>query len=529
MLTMTDTAPSPDSSYFRIRAFVLFAIVFLAQWLLLFSAHVPEWDGAYYYAMARSLAFDQDLHLENDLTAAYPYVNDQYRASHLDRLDERRTVTGRIDVPFAVGVSILWSGVLVVMRPLLPLFIETTGPVTGYEWPFIVTVATFSALCGAAAFWLGYVLSRKVVEEKWALAAAITLMFTTPLLFYQYRNPFYSHTTSALTVGLVVYAWWHIRQRPLTWKAGVLLGGLIGISTLVRWQHWLYLALPALSALWDWYVLPRTERSNAFKRLLGYGTALGITALLIFFVQMVVWKLFYGSWIEVPQGSSFMVWVPLFLRPILFSPYRGILFWMPVAIFSFIGLLHLARQSPRSYVPLIVALLLEVYINSSTPDWFGGGGFGPRRFTSDLILLVLGYAGFLSFSSHQLSRLKLPQGITNLLVLLPGIVLTWQHWILLRYGLPEKIGGRNLSMQPDFRWQESTWGEFGRQIMAHGGDLWSRPRDFLVFSHSPLALWQETGEFPWQLVGVMVMIMLVAAAVWGVLFLIRKQRLRPTL
>jgi hypothetical protein len=516
---MTDPI-SRTSRFPHIRAFALILFVFLSQWLVLFSAQVPEWDGAYYYAIARSVAFDQDLHLENDLMAAYPYVNPPYRASHLDRLEEHRTITGRISAPFAIGISLLWVGWLVVLEPLTSMLLTLNGPVTGYEWPFIITVATFSALCGLMAFWLGYRLARKVVEEKWAIAAAITLMFTTPMLYYQFRDAFYSHTAGALTMGLVVYAWWHIRQRPLTWRAGVLMGGLIGLATLVRWQHLLYLTLPAISALWDWVLLPGPERGPAFKRLLGYGVAMGAAAFLVFFVQMVVWRLFYGSWVEVPQGDFYMVWVPLFWRSTLFSPYRGLFLWMPVALFSLIGLVDLSRQSPRTYIPILLMLVLEIYINSSTRDWFGGGGFGPRRFTSELVVLVLGYAGFLQLLGQQLSRWQVIHRLSGWLAAGLGMVLAWQQWILLRYGLVEKMGGRNLSMQPDYRWEETTLGEFARQIMNHVGDLWSRPQDFLIFAHSPVAIWQQAGQFPWHYLWVLIGVGVVMVAAARVIHLI---------
>lgn len=508
---MTQTEPTVFRRFFR-QAPLWLVLVFLGQWLVLFAAEVPEWDGAYYYAFARSIAFDQDLHLDNDLMAAYPYVNPAYRASQLDRLDEHRTVTGRINTPFAVGTSLMWVGMLTGLRFLLA---AANGPLTGYEWPFIVTVATFSALCGTVAFWLGYRLARKVVEEKWAIAAAITLMLTTPLLYYQFRNTFYSHTAGALMMGLVVYAWWHIRQRPLTGRAGAGLGVLIGIAALVRWQHWLYILLPVVSALWDWFLLPGTERRPAFKRLIVYGVAMGAAAFLIFFVQMAVWQLFYNSWIEVPQGDSFMVWIPIFWRPTLFSTYKGLFSWMPVAFPSLIGLIDLSRRAPRTYLPLLMVLLLEVYINSSTLDWFGGGGFGPRRFISELVIFVLGYAAFLQLVGNVLARWQITRRLNGWLVAGWGFVLAWQQWILLRYGLVEKMGGHNLSMQPDFRWEEGTPGEFGRQLWVHVGELWSRPQEFLIFPHSPLAIWQQTGQFPWHYLWVLMgMVGILLAAAW---------------
>ncbi len=496
------------------NAFWGLALVFFLQWLLLFSAHVPQWDAAYYYAYARSLAFDQDLYLENDLLAAYPYVGSQYQASRLDRLEQQRTVTGRVDAPFAVGSGLLWTGLLVVLRPLAPLLIASAEPITGYEWPFVLAVATFATLCGFVAFWLGYRLARQMVGEKLAFAAAITLMFTTPLLYYQFRDPIYSHTASALTTGLVVYAWWSVRHTLPSWRWGILLGLLVGFATLVRWQHLMYLALPVVSAIWAWWVLPADQRGKRLKTLMVYGLALGAAALLVFALQMNVWRLFYGSWIAIPQGENFMAWSAPFWRPTLFSPYRGLFLWMPVAFFAFIGLIHLSRRKAQTYLPLLFVLGLEIYINSSTRDWFGGGGFGPRRFTSELVIFLIGYAGFLHLGASLLSRVWSNRGARVLLAGGLGLLLAWHQWILLRYGLSERIGGRNLSMQPDFRWQESTIPEFARLIGGHIGDLFSRPGDFLVLPSSPWFVWQQTGNFPWWSLLFLLGLGLVAAAIW---------------
>ena len=503
--------------YIHMATFVLVALIFLAQWLVLFSPHVPEWDAAYYYAFARSFVFDQDLNLENDLMTAYPYVGPHFQASRLDRMEQQRTITGRVDAPFAIGSSLLWAGWLAGVRFLMPWLLDPATAITGYEGPFIVTIAIVSTVYGWLAFWLGYRLAQPVVGRTLAAAAAITLMFTTPLLFYQFRDPIYSHTASALTTGLVVYVWWHWRERPYTWSRGALLGALVGLATLVRWQHLMYLALPTIAAAWHWLTLLPEQRRQTVKPLLLYGVAMGAAALIVFTPQMYVWRLFYGSWVAIPQGNDFVVWTAPFWWPTLFSTYRGLFLWMPVALFSFIGLVELTRQKPRTFGPLLLVLLLEFYVNSSTRDWFGGGGFGPRRFTSELVILLLGYAGFLHLISRGLGRWRYSQWGTALTTLGLGLILAVQEWILLRYGLAEKIGGTNLSMQPDFRWQETSFTTFVHQISQHLGDIRQHLSDFIILPRSPMYVWLQTGAFPWSQVIILLAVGLTAAAVWFIL------------
>jgi hypothetical protein len=224
-------------------------------------------------------------------------------------------------------------------------------------------------------------------------------------------------------------------------------------------------------------------------------------------LQMAQWRLFYGSWATVPQGGAFMEWRASFLPEVLFSPFRGLLAWMPVALLGAIGLALLARRRPRLALPLLGVLLIETYVNSSTPDWFAGAGFGPRRFISELAILVIGYASLLQ---------AIPERIRRPVAVIAGAALALHQWILLRYGLVEKIGGRNRSMAPDFIWEELSYGEFGRQLASHLLDPLRRPWDFFVFEHSPLAYLRQ-GRWPIEHIAALLLAsaLIVAAALCG--------------
>ena len=65
----------------------LIAIValFLLQWLFLFNPNAGVWDGAFYYAFARSPLFDQDLDLTNDLVLSYPHSTADFVAKEIEQ------------------------------------------------------------------------------------------------------------------------------------------------------------------------------------------------------------------------------------------------------------------------------------------------------------------------------------------------------------------------------------------------------------------------------------------------------------
>ncbi|MCO5196121.1 MAG: hypothetical protein M9941_13115 [Anaerolineae bacterium] len=448
--------------------------VFLLQAILLYYPKAPTWDAAFYYSYARSLVFDGDINLVNDIVLAYPTGGEHFTSKqfHTDL-----TTTGHLQNTFALGAALFWVPWLALARSA-ELFLVDPGSLTGYEVPFITGAALISALLVLIAFLLLY--RRLTAYFNWssAIIGVLTLMFTTPLLHYQFHNGFYSHAASAFIVTLCFLWWWRSYDKPMQPRAALVMGGLLGFSMLVRWQHAIYVVLPGLSVLWWWWRQPGAEKRQALRPA---AVSLLLTAgslLLVFSIQLVLWKVYFNSWLTIPQGDFYVDYRPLWLLPTLFSPFRGLLPWMPVALPALIGLLLLARKNPYLVVPLFVVLLLALYVNASTRDWFGGGGYGPRRFTSELPIWALGYTALLAALAPRL-RVWVGGLLAALLIV--------HQWILLAFGIPEELGGRVTSMAPTYTWEETTWTEFGRSLLAHIPDL----PTIIVQGESPLWKWQH--------------------------------------
>ncbi len=475
--------------------------VFLLQWLFLLSIKEPTWDAVSYYVYARSAVFDGDLHFANDYQLSYPTAGEHFASKGLDQVE---TATGRVANLFAIGTSLLWLPWLAALRLAAPLLIAGGGGFTGYERFFVSNLATLSALFGLLAFLVSYRVAEGAVNRRLALFSAVTLMAATPLLYYQFREPMYSHSASALAVSLCIYAWSkHDHGTGSAWQAAGL-GALIGLAGLVRWQNLAYLLLPVVSTAVLWL---RGSGRREWKRSLSYLLLIGAAALLVFSLQMAVWQVSYGSFLTIPQGSSFIDWRAPFLIPLLFSSFRGLLPWMPVFFLALIGLIFLSKHKPQLGLPLLFMLLVAVYINGSTRDWFAGGGFGPRRMTSELAIFVIGYAAFLRL---------LPRRVRSWSAVLLGVGLVFHQWLLLRYGLPEKIGGRVMSMAPTFYWEDVPLGKFAADLAALAVRAGKRPLDFLILPGSPLDLVLRKQTVPIQHIGTLlatVLILLLGAGV----------------
>ena len=348
----------------RLRSIIPFLIllaVFSVQWLLLFSLRAPTWDAVSYYVYARSAVFDHDLEFANDYQLSYPTAGEDFASKELDQI---QTVTGYVQNIFAVGTSVLWLPWLALLR-LAAVFNWAPGvastAMTGYEPFFVANISMLSVLFGFLAYLISYLVTESVTSRMIALAATITLMFATPLLYYQFREPMYSHTASAMVVALVVLFWWRqLQAEQFGFWQGLGLGALIGLAGLVRWQNLAYLALPAVSITMWWFSLPRDERNHTWLEVAVYLLLVAAGALLAFALQMIVWRVLYGSFITIPQGSGFMDWRAPYLNPLLFSTFRGLLPWMPVFFLSLVGLLALSRRSPQLAWPLLIMLLLVI-------------------------------------------------------------------------------------------------------------------------------------------------------------------------
>lgn len=193
------------------------------------------------------------------------------------------------------------------------------------------------------------------------------------------------------------------------WLVWGLAGGLL---VLVRTQAAVWFVLPATALFLSAAPAPRKLR----KALLFLGAAA-----LAFSPQMLVWQALYGAALTLPQGDAFLHWSQPLVFEVLFSERHGWLAWMPIAAIGIAGLARLRRVDGALLLALGAVLVLYVYVNSVVDDWWGGGAFGPRRFTDVLPAVLLGLAG--SFDAAWGDR-----RLRTALALLCGCLIAF-HWL----------------------------------------------------------------------------------------------------
>ena len=355
-------------------------------------------DGVDHFVYLRSVMEDGDLDLANDYARLSP------RGGSV----EPPTPLGRTANVHPVGPALLWAPFYV----LAELVCLVTGrPTDGFGYPYRTAAGLASILYG----WLGLVVLQRVAAERVgrgaALAASLATLLATFLWFYLAFAPTMAHAPEFLAAALFVACW--LKPTPRSWKLAALLGATCGLAALLRWSSVLVALLPVVSDL------PRLGRREEWPRIAREAAVAATFALLVFSPQMLAWKLLYGEWLTIPQGTAFVSGGPAWAG-VLFSPRHGLFSWSPVLYLGVLGLLvGWWRRDAWRLLAAVVFFLALTRVNAGTADWWGGAAFGGRRFDATLPLFGLGLAFFAAWGARVARRrpLLLPAGLLAAFVL----------------------------------------------------------------------------------------------------------------
>ena len=362
-------------------------------------------DEIEYFAYLRSVWFDGDLSFDNE----YRYFYDRgiARAWNFEATFLEATTATGVRPNFApVGSAILWApiylGVDVGVRVARGLGVAAQAD--GFSRPYIAAITYASTLYGFLAVLLSVHAIRRVLGVgggDWAAAVAVWL--GTPLVFYMYAAPGFSHACSAFAVAAFFVAWLHVRD---SWSVrGVAaLGALAALMGMVREQDLFIATVPAVDYLTSCARATRQDFSQA--AVLARRAVVGIVTFVVCYApQAWAYIAINGRLGPSPIIQRKMVWTAPHAGSVLLSTENGLLFWTPLALLSLVGLALLVMHrsggidSPgRATIAWVSAMTLlmvasQVYVSGSLDTWAGAGSFGQRRFVGLTICLALGLAG----------------------------------------------------------------------------------------------------------------------------------------
>lgn len=368
------------------RILIAFAIVLAGAFVVVDQiepggrrlAKIQGEDPVNYFGIAHSLLFDHDVNLNNELEKLPPSGR---------RWTMRREETGLPGSPWGLGYSFLEIPLLALGTGIDAL---AGNPADGYSsWAVVIyclgpvlmvgggLLAVYNLLCRVGEYW-------NIPEGRQPLYA----LFTTFVIFFGTNVGYYAfsqmaHASTFLLASLFLATWWRVRFSP-AWRDWLLLGLIGGFFSICRWQDLFYTGGPILFDLFSGNILKKGR--EWWRSRLVY--VLGVGAWWV--PQVIQWKIIYGKYLTIPQGSDIFSFPPAHILQVLFSTQSGWFTWTPVAILGIGGMLLGVAKSPRTYLPWIIIFCLQVALVGSISFWDGVESFGARYLLSNNILVALG-------------------------------------------------------------------------------------------------------------------------------------------
>jgi hypothetical protein len=388
------------------RELVVLAVAFVLT-LPAVTPRIYASDEIQYFSYLRSLWFDHDVSFENEYRYFYDRNVGRGESFHATFL-ELRTDTGRRPNFGTMGSAILWAPFYAAGDVVARLVGSRTD---GYSRPYVAAVAYGSAFYGFAAIVLAVAAARMVLGRGprihanesgigIELVAAILVWIGTPLLFYMYIAPPYSHACSAFAVALFLFVWLHVRR---TWSVrGAVALGLCGaLMAMVREQDVFFGLGPAV----DFVIMAgcAVRSGGQAGRVRAHYLKTAAAGCVAFAAGYAPQLLAYSALNGYPGPSRLVVrkmsWHSPHALQVLGSPEHGFLLWTPLAVVAISGLALLAwrGQGERRRIGALILLMLalQVYVSGSVDSWTVAGAFGQRRFVAVTALLTIGLAVFL--------------------------------------------------------------------------------------------------------------------------------------
>jgi hypothetical protein len=214
------------------------------------------------------------------------------------------------------------------------------------------------------------------------------LSYAIGTLAWHYATVFYSHATQSFLLifsFLLVYRYLSTKSKRFLFLSGLLSGFSLTFSI-----------TSAITTLFYFYVAIKIK--NIIKPLLFIiAFVLGTLPLFVYnyvifsnplnfsYLNMdpVIWPHLVGR-----SGFNFPPSPYIFYR-LLLDPYRGLLFYHPIILFSFVGITFMFRKYLWESLLILSVFLFFLVINASWWAWEGGTSFGARHLLPTVPFLMI--------------------------------------------------------------------------------------------------------------------------------------------
>ena len=349
-------------------------------------------DAPHYFAQAHSFLFDLDLDFANEYEQTRPR----------NEIAENYPIgLALVSLPFLAGAHVLvrvagWMGY--------------DFPSEGFGYPYETAFELAGYLFASLALVYLLRVMTTLLPLGMATLSLVCALLSSFLAWYMVVEPGMPHAMSFAWSTFFLGYWLRVRpvERPRDW---VVLGLLIGVAAMVRWQNGVLVLLPLVD---DFLDSPRSFRPTALA---------GAAASLTFLPQFIFWYWTTGNPFSMPTSGHEVSWGQMRLTEVIYSTNRGLFPWNPALYLGVIGLILWLSRSRRLAALFITGFALQIFVNASVGIWWGGWSFGGRRFDSCFLFFVVGLAVFFDFVRR---RPMIPILATALMLALWNLALVQQ-------------------------------------------------------------------------------------------------------
>ena len=345
-------------------------------------------DDTAYYSYLRSLFFEGDL----------DFINERYYA-HVNRFNS----TGYVFSNWQLGQAVLYLPFFIVGHFFALLYSALGYPIKadGYSSPYFVATAVASATYLFAGLMIMCRVLKKIVDERIAVIASVSLWMASPLLYYTFIRQRMAHTTEFFLAALFVMAWLHYRGSNKKLHHAVM-GACLGLLCLVRLINANYGVLYIVDIVCLWFAGKGSANSSKITDTL-LNTLCFIAMFLVFLLpQFVAWnqlngfiispylvETFHSQAIETSTSSTML---GSKLQDLFFSAKWGLAVATPLWFAGFIGLLIPGPVSKSIRVASLASLISLIVVMLSFVE---SDAYGNRYFIAAAVLFTIGLANLM--------------------------------------------------------------------------------------------------------------------------------------
>lgn len=362
--------------------------------------YLGGFDENGYYAIARSLFFDEDLNFANEfgfIRATQPHYLAEAFEPYI-----RENPRAPLNI-YPAGTALAALPALQIARSLDLVRSALTGapPASGFSLLYVLAYCAAQITYGIGALYLGWRILRRWFPPAVAALACCLTVLTGSYLFYQVFNPGMSHLAGAFFVTAAIGLWLKGREqtgwRAAAWFAAS--GMAIGFATSVRPYNApfaLLLMEPLVRQIARSRGVPPGEL--ILRTLCG-----GLGGLVGFLPQLIIWRVQHGTWIANTSGHSFSL-IPPYALHLFFHPNHGLFYWTPAYLAAWAGLVVALRRYFEVAVPLLLSFAGVVWMYGNWEIWWLGVSFGMRGFIDSAFVFMFGFAVFVEALQRRWGR-----------------------------------------------------------------------------------------------------------------------------